>query len=168
MNNLNFRDKIELLITIRTLRAKSVSWETVFKDLKLKKKIPERWNKAEQIRKFYSRCKNLLDEYEQNLETEFDVYEFIRPILKDIEITEREKFNIHWTRLTDKGKTEFLDWLAYAYMKKGIPMAEVCSKMVEDFKKIQLLDATRIRDYISNKYKNLDYQKRKLGKTPIG
>lgn len=157
-------ERIFLLKTIQSLRRKNLTYNEILKELEFRRILPENWD-ASKIRKFVSRYKNLVIKERPQINPNIEIFEFIKPMIKNIEITDQDKFELYFKGLTNFGKSQFFDWLSVPYLHKDIHISDVCNSITKDFEKLGLLNEVTIRMYMPNKFKNPDMQTRKLGKT---
>lgn len=161
---MRFNERVFLIKTIKELRRRGMSYMQILIELKKMRILPDKWNKEKKVRQYFSKYKNLVVKEEPQINPNIEIFDFIKPVIKNMEISDKTRFDIYFKQLSVMAKTQFFDWLAVPYMQKGTPMMEICTVMSNDFRKIGLLNKVTITKYIPNKFKNLEMQAHKLGK----
>ena len=161
---MRFNERVFLIKTIKELRRRGMSYMQILIELKKMRILPDKWHKEKKVRQYFSKYKDLVAIGEPQINPSIEIFDFIKPVIKNMEISDKTRFDIYFKQLSGMGKTQFFDWLAVPYIQKGTPMMEICTVMSNDFRKIGLLNKVTITKYIPNKFKNLEKQAHKLGK----
>jgi len=85
--------------------------------------------------------------------------------LKEMEIHNRLEFQDQWIQFDAEKKTDLFEILANRLMKEGVAVMEISKTISHVLRSLGYLSDYNVRKYIPNRFKNIDMQRRKLGKT---
>lgn len=127
--------------------------------------LPKNWKTKNYLQNYFEKGKNTKGKLKIEITNDIEILDLVKPLIKNLQIGEKEKFIIYWRNLSKSQRSEFFDWVAVPFIHSGIPLYEICNTLVKKFSELGLIDENTVRSCISSKFKNSAMSERKLGKT---